>query len=50
VRPSDEEPLPGAPENTLTIDLPRFTHPNHVKALMLSSTAFDIEQSRSFAV
>jgi hypothetical protein len=43
---------PGAPENTLTIDLPRFTisHPNHVKALMLSTTAFDIEQSRSFAV
>jgi hypothetical protein len=37
---------PGAPENTLTIDLPRFTisHPNHVKALMLSITAFDIEQ------
>ena len=43
---------PGAPENTLTIDLPRFTisHHNHVKALMLSTTAFDIEQSRSFAV
>jgi Family of unknown function (DUF6081) len=43
---------PGAPENLLTIDLPRFTtsHPNHVKALMLSTTAFDIEQSRSFVV
>jgi hypothetical protein len=52
VRPWDEDPLPGAPENTLTIDLPRFTisHPNHVKGLMLSNTAFDIEQSRSFAV
>src|SRR5258708_25345514 len=43
---------PGAPKNLLTIDLPRFTtsHPNHVKALMLSTTAFDIEQSRSFVV
>jgi len=42
----------GAPENTLTIELPRFTtsHPNHVKALMLSTTAFDIEQARSFVV
>ena len=43
---------PGAPENTLTIDLPRFTtsHPNHVKALMLSTTAFDLEESRGFTV
>jgi hypothetical protein len=43
---------PGAPENTLTIDLPRFTtsHPNHVKALMLSTTAFDIEECRRFTV
>src|SRR5258708_6211091 len=43
---------PGAPENSLTIDLPRFTtsHPNHVQPLMRSTTAFDIEQSRSFVV
>jgi hypothetical protein len=43
---------PGAPESTLTIDLPRFTisHPNHVKALMLSTSAFDLEQSRGFTV
>jgi hypothetical protein len=43
---------PGSPENTLTIDLPRFTtsHPNHVKALMLSTTAFDLEESRGFTV
>jgi hypothetical protein len=43
---------PGAPDNTLTIDLPRFTisHPNHVKALMLSTTAFDVEQSPGFTV
>jgi hypothetical protein len=42
----------GAPQSTLTIDLPRFTtsHPNHVKALMLSTTAFDLEQSRNFRV
>jgi hypothetical protein len=43
---------PGGPANTLTIDLPRFTtsHPNHVKALMLSTTAFDLEESRGFTV
>ena len=43
---------PGSPENMLTIDLPRFTtsHPNHVKALMLSTTAFDLEESRGFTV
>jgi hypothetical protein len=43
---------PGAPERTLTIDLPKFTtsHPNHVKALMLSTSAFDLEQSRGFTV
>src|SRR5437763_8483817 len=43
---------PGALQSTLTIDPPRFTtsHPNHVKALMLSTTAFDIEQGRSFGV
>jgi hypothetical protein len=50
--PATQIRSPGAPENTLTIDLPRFTtsHTNHVKALMLSTTAFDIEQSRRFIV
>jgi hypothetical protein len=50
--PATQIRSPGAPDNTLTIDLPRFTisHPNHVKALMLSTTAFDIEQARSFVV
>lgn len=35
---------PGAPANALTIELPRFTmsHPNHVKALMMSSRIFDV--------
>jgi hypothetical protein len=43
---------PGAPDSTLTIDLPRFTtsHPNHVKALMLSTSAFDLDESRGFVV
>lgn len=43
---------PGAPDNTLTLELRRFTqsHPNHVKALILSSEAFDIEQSGGFTV
>src|SRR5215472_4424906 len=50
--PETKVEAPGAPQSTLTIDLPRFTtsHPNHVKALMLSTTAFDLEQSRSFTV
>lgn len=45
---TEVRPLPGG----LTLHLPRFTqsHPNHVKALMLSTTAFDIERSRSFRV
>jgi hypothetical protein len=37
---------PGAPAKTLTIDLPRFTvsHPNHVKALMMSSETMDVPE------
>src|SRR5258707_7688394 len=43
---------PGAPENTLTIHLPRFTtaHPNHDKALLLWTPPFKNEQNRTFAV
>ncbi|HEX9464544.1 MAG TPA: DUF6081 family protein [Alphaproteobacteria bacterium] len=50
--PETQVRCPGPPENTLTIDLPRFTisHPNHVKALMLSTTAFDLEDSAGFTV
>jgi len=42
----------GAPERTLTIDLRRFTrsHPNHVKALLLSTETFDIGLSGGFRV
>jgi Family of unknown function (DUF6081) len=41
---------PGAPANTLTLALRRFTqsHPNHVKALMLSTETYDIERSGRF--
>lgn len=44
--------IPGGRDGTLTIDLPRFTtsHPNHVKALMLSTRAFDIQQANGFSV
>lgn len=43
---------PGGRDGTLVIDLPRFTtsHPNHVKALMLSTRAFDIRQASGFTV
>lgn len=42
--PATAVQYPGAPVNTLTIALPRFTvsHPNHVKALMMSSRVFDV--------
>lgn len=42
----------GSPENSLTLALQRFatSHPNHVKALMLSTTEFDVERSRRFVV
>lgn len=42
----------GQTDATLMIDLPRFTasHPNHVKALMLSTRAFDIRQAAGFTV
>jgi hypothetical protein len=41
-------PLPGS----LTIHLPSFTrsHPNHVKALMLSSESFEVSRTQSFRV
>jgi hypothetical protein len=37
---------------TLTLSLPRFTqsHPNHVKALMLSTEEFDLERGAGFVV
>jgi hypothetical protein len=40
------------PESALTLSLRRFTqsHPNHVKALMLSTSAFEIEPGRGFIV
>ena len=42
----------GAPTSTLTIELREFTqsHPNHVKALLLSTEVFDIERSGGFTV
>jgi hypothetical protein len=42
----------GAPERTLTVALQRFTrsHPNHVKALLLSTESFDLEHSGGFRV
>src|ERR1700690_2535876 len=42
----------GAPANTLTIELRQFTqsHPNHVKALLLSTEIFDLERSSGFTV
>jgi hypothetical protein len=42
--PATKVHCPGAPVNTLTLELPRFTasHPNHVKALMMSSKVFGI--------
>ena len=41
---------PGAPANLLALELHRFTasHPNHVKALMLSTTEFDLGRSSGF--
>src|ERR1700722_20073025 len=41
---------PGAPDNMLTVGVPRFTawHSNQVKGLMLSTTAFDLDESRGF--
>ena len=44
--PATKVHCPGRPANTLTLELPRFTvsHPNHVKALMMSSQAFDVAE------
>ncbi len=43
---------PGAPSNTLTLDLPEFTrsHYNHVKALASTSQLFDLGGSNGFTV
>ena len=43
---------PGAPESSLTIDLPRFTrsHSNHVKAMAMTDRLFDLSRSAGFRV
>lgn len=51
--PATRVDCPGAPDNTLTIEAPRFTAshpPHHVKALMLSSERFDLARTRRFTV
>ena len=44
--------LRGGADASLTIDLPRFTqsHPNHVKALLLSARAFELGPDSTFTV
>ena len=43
---------PGAPDNTLTLDLNPFTrsHYNHVKALATTNRLIDLTKSKGFAV
>ena len=50
--PDTDVSISGGRDSTLTIDLPRFSvsHPNHVKALLLSTSTFDVQQASGLSV